>query len=90
MAGHLPNRDPALRQHRLQHVAVYVVEPELSALETVREPRVINPRAMHDRRLQVVVCTGCSATLNPKSSVDPYVIPPLIPPPAIQIENAFP
>ena len=43
-----------LRQDLRHDVAVHVGQPEVAALEPVRQPRVIDAEQVQDRRLQVV------------------------------------
>jgi hypothetical protein len=75
-------------QHLVHHIARHVRQPELPPHVLIRQPRVIKSHTMHDRRLQSWTCTLSSATLNPRSSDLPTTVPPLIPPPARNIEYA--
>src|SRR5690606_3087677 len=43
-----------LRQNVLHHLAMHIGQAEVAPLEFERQPRVIDPQQMQDRRLQVV------------------------------------
>src|SRR5271157_1910273 len=44
----------ASHQHLLHHVPRHIRQPEIPSHVVVRQPRVLQPEAMQDRRLQIV------------------------------------
>ena len=43
-----------LQQNRLDHFPRHIRQPEIAPLELIRQPLVIDPQAMQNRRLQIV------------------------------------
>ena len=55
----------------------------------VGEPFVVEAEQVEDRRVQVVDRDRVAAALQPISSVAPWLMPPLTPPPAIQTRKPY-
>src|SRR5262245_27550109 len=71
-----------LRQNRPDHVPFHVREPEIPSAVAVGELQWSSPICC-----RMVAGRSFSVAWNPKSSVEPCVIPPFTPPPASNIEK---
>ena len=85
----VPDREAGvLTKDAVHHGAVHIGQTEVSTGVTICQSFVVKPECVEQCRVQIVHVHGFSAGAHPNSSVEPYVKPPLTPPPAIHMVNA--